>query len=131
MDMLQQLVCVNLCPRHTILGEAVAPATRLTSIDAQFDPKFAPQVTLGLVSALMKRGVKVGYQKPVGQQTVPIVCDGDELQVDRDVDIFKHVWPDLIGAPHNSRNSQSSQSSILNPRPRTTDTAHYTLYTIH
>lgn len=67
--------------------------------DHDTKPQNALQVTLGLVSALMKRGVKVGYQKPVGQQTVPIVCDGDELQVDRDVDIFKHVWPNLIGAP--------------------------------
>mmetsp|Transcript_17865 Transcript_17865/g.41186 ORF Transcript_17865/g.41186 Transcript_17865/m.41186 type:complete len:402 (-) Transcript_17865:23-1228(-) len=54
-------------------------------------------VTLGLVSALLRKGVKVGYQKPVGQQTVPIECDGEMLQVDRDVDIFKHIWPELIG----------------------------------
>jgi hypothetical protein len=50
-----------------------------------------------MVSALLRRGVKVGYQKPVGQQTVPIMSEGDELQVDRDVDIFKYVWPELIG----------------------------------
>jgi len=55
-------------------------------------------VTLGMVSALIKRGVKVAYQKPVGQQTVPVLCAGEELQIDRDVDIFKHVWPELIGS---------------------------------
>ena len=50
-----------------------------------------------MVSALLRRGVKVGYQKPVGQQTVPIMDEGAELQVDRDVDIFKYVWPELVG----------------------------------
>jgi hypothetical protein len=25
------------------------------------------------------------------------MSEGDELQVDRDVDIFKYVWPELIG----------------------------------
>ena len=55
-------------------------------------------VTLGMVSSLIERGVKVAYQKPVGQQTVPVMCGKKELQIDRDVDIFKHVWPQLIGS---------------------------------
>ena len=38
-------------------------------------------VTLGMVNMLLERGLKVGYQKPVGQQTVPVM-DGalGELQ---------------------------------------------------
>jgi len=55
-------------------------------------------VTLGMVHKLLERGKKVSYQKPVGQQTVPVICQGKELQVDRDVDIFKHVWPQLVGS---------------------------------
>jgi len=55
-------------------------------------------VTLGMVHELLARGRRVSYQKPVGQQTVPVVCQGKELQVDRDVDIFKHVWPQLVGS---------------------------------
>lgn len=72
------------------------------------------QVTLGLVSALLRKGVKVGYQKPVGQQTVPIMCGGDELQVDRDVDIFKYMWPNLMGKTRTSIAADVIRKSILN-----------------
>ena len=54
-------------------------------------------ITLGLVHALLKRNVRLAYQKPVGQQTVSVECDGSKLQVDRDVDVFKHLWPNLVG----------------------------------
>ena len=54
-------------------------------------------ITLGLVHALLSRNVRLAYQKPVGQQTVSVECDGRILQVDRDVDVFKHMWPSLVG----------------------------------
>jgi hypothetical protein len=53
-------------------------------------------ITLGLVHALLARHVRLAYQKPVGQQTVSVESDGKILQVDRDVDVFKHLWPQLI-----------------------------------
>ena len=57
-------------------------------------------VTLGMVQALLSRGWKVAYQKPVGQQTVPVFDEtlGKELEIDRDVDIFKFMWPELVGS---------------------------------
>ena len=55
-------------------------------------------ITLGLVHALLARHVRLAYQKPVGQQTVSVEIDGNTLQVDRDVDVFKHLWPQLIGS---------------------------------
>mmetsp|Transcript_44229 Transcript_44229/g.117976 ORF Transcript_44229/g.117976 Transcript_44229/m.117976 type:complete len:401 (+) Transcript_44229:40-1242(+) len=55
-------------------------------------------ITLGLTHALLKQGRRVAYQKPVGQQTVPVECNGKILEVDRDVDVFKHMWPQLVGS---------------------------------
>jgi hypothetical protein len=55
-------------------------------------------ITLGMVYALLAQKKSVAYQKPVGQQTVPIECDGTTLEVDRDVDVFKHLWPQLKGS---------------------------------
>lgn len=57
-------------------------------------------VTLGMVQALLARNWNIAYQKPVGQQTVPVVCEksGEELEIDRDVDIFKDMWPQLVGS---------------------------------
>ena len=55
-------------------------------------------ITLGLVHALLSRNIRLAYQKPVGQQTVSVECDGETLQVDRDVDVFKHLWPNLVGS---------------------------------
>lgn len=55
-------------------------------------------ITLGMVHALVQRQRRVAYQKPVGQQTVPVDVDGVTLQIDRDVDVFKHLWPDLVGS---------------------------------
>ena len=40
--------------------------------------------TLGLVSALIKRGYKVGYCKPVGQKSLEV----DNLRVDKDTVLF-------------------------------------------
>lgn len=55
-------------------------------------------ITLGMVHALLKQGRRIAYQKPVGQQTVPVEDNGTTLQIDRDVDVFKHLWPNLIGS---------------------------------
>jgi hypothetical protein len=44
----------------------------------------------------------LAYQKPVGQQTVSVEIDSKILQVDRDVDVFKHLWPQLIGSYEDS-----------------------------
>ena len=55
-------------------------------------------ITLGMVHALVEQGRRVAYQKPVGQQTVPVQCDGATLEIDRDVDVFKHLWPKLVGS---------------------------------
>jgi dethiobiotin synthetase len=70
-------------------------------------------VTLGMVSALLNRGVKVAYQKPVGQQTVPVLCGGEELQIDRDVDIFKYVWPQLQGTFESHSLTQEPVSTLF------------------
>jgi len=34
------------------------------------------------------------------QQTVPVIDEqtGEELEIDRDVDIFKDMWPQLVGS---------------------------------
>ena len=55
-------------------------------------------ITLGMVHALVQQGRRVAYQKPVGQQTVPVEYNGTTLQIDRDVDVFKHLWPNLVGS---------------------------------
>jgi len=59
-------------------------------------------ITLGMVHALVQRQRRVAYQKPVGQQTVPVDVDGVTLQIDRDVDVFKHLWPNLVGSYRDS-----------------------------
>ena len=38
-------------------------------------------ITLGMVHALLQKGLRVAYQKPVGQQTVPIEVGSETLQV--------------------------------------------------
>ena len=53
--------------------------------------------TLGLVEAFRQKGVRVGYCKPVGQQTV----DYESLQVDKDALLFaKMMRFDLVAGVH-------------------------------
>ncbi len=53
--------------------------------------------TLGLVEAFRQKGIRVGYCKPVGQETV----DYDNLQVDKDALLFAKMMSfDLVAGIH-------------------------------
>jgi hypothetical protein len=68
--------------------------------------------TLGLVSALIREGYKVGYCKPVGQKSLEV----DNLRVDKDTVLFAdlidfHIDPSCQGIlgqglPHVPRASE-------------------------
>lgn len=49
--------------------------------------------SVALFSGIRKRfGNKVGFMKPVGQTHIPVISDGVELKVDKDVKLFKDFF---------------------------------------